>query len=101
MIREVKDHNALFADAQERYLQTRDKKVLADLGLDPNKKTVVIFMGSLGSSSVSEIVDKSCSNFKDFQVLIVTGKANDYTFNVWQRTVSPWKESKSVVIENT
>ena len=31
MIREVKDHNALFADAQERYLQTRDKKVLAEM----------------------------------------------------------------------
>ena len=34
----------------------KDTKVIEDLGLDPNKKTVVIFMGSLGSESVLNVI---------------------------------------------
>lgn len=53
----------------------KDEKVLKDLGLDPNKKTVVIFMGSLGSSSVN---DKLIDFFKkldgSYQVIYATGK---------------------------
>jgi len=52
----------------------KDKKVLLNLGLNPDKKTVVIFMGSLGSSSVN---DKLIDYFKllndDYQVVYATG----------------------------
>lgn len=52
-----------------------NKKVIADLGLDVDKKTVVIFMGSLGSSSVNE---KLIDYFKlldgSYQVVYATGK---------------------------
>lgn len=52
----------------------KNPKVLADLGLDPNKKTVVIFMGSLGSESVN---DKLVDYFKlldgSYQVVFATG----------------------------
>lgn len=52
-----------------------NKKVISDLGLDPNKKTVVIFMGSLGSSSVNE---KLMDYFKlldgSYQVVYGAGK---------------------------
>ena len=34
----------------------KDTKVIEDLGLDSNKKTVVIFMGSLGSESVLNVI---------------------------------------------
>ena len=51
--------------------------VISDLGLDPNKKTVVIFMGSLGSSSVNE---KLIEYFKkldgSYQVVYGTGKSH-------------------------
>lgn len=40
--------------SSKAYLVKKNDKVLTDLGLDPNKKTVVIFMGSLGSASVNE-----------------------------------------------
>lgn len=50
-------------------------KVISDLGLNPDKKTVVIFMGSLGSSSVNE---KLYDYFKlldgSYQVIYATGK---------------------------
>ena len=47
-----------------------------DFGLDKNKKTVLIVMGSLGSSTVNKVLLDSLNEFysKDYQVLIVTGK---------------------------
>lgn len=56
-----------------------DKK---EFGLDKNKKLVLIVMGSLGSSSVSEILKDSLCKFDNdkYEVVIVTGKNlyNDY-----------------------
>lgn len=53
----------------------KDKKIIKDLGLDPSKKTVCIFMGSLGSSSVN---DKLMDYFNDldgsYQVVYAAGK---------------------------
>ena len=55
----------------------KDDSVIKQLGLDPNKKTVVIFMGSLGSSSVNE---KLIEYFKKldgtYQVVYATGKSH-------------------------
>jgi len=54
----------------------RSDKALIDLGLDPNKKTVVIFMGSLGSESVNNVL---LDYFKlldgSYQVVYATGKS--------------------------
>lgn len=54
----------------------KDKAFLANYGLDPQKKTAVIFMGSLGSESVNKVLKQACSEWenKDYQVLIATGK---------------------------
>lgn len=55
---------------------------LESYGLDPNKPFVVCMMGSLGSSSVSKVLDEACPLFSDrYQVIIATGKSNDYTFS--------------------
>ena len=40
--------------SSKAYGVKKDRKVLSDMGLDPDKKTLVIFMGSLGSASVNE-----------------------------------------------
>ena len=52
----------------------KNSKVIKDLGLDPKKKTVVIFMGSLGSETVNE---KLYDYFKmldgTYQVVFATG----------------------------
>lgn len=52
-----------------------DPKVLTDLGLIAKKKTVVIFMGSLGSASVAQVIAEYLKDFKeDYQVVYATGK---------------------------
>lgn len=62
------------------FLVKKDENVIKDLGLNPDKKTVVIFMGSLGSASVNE---KLLDYFKlldgSYQVVFATGKSHyDY-----------------------
>lgn len=51
----------------------------SELGLDPNKKLILIVMGSLGASSVNNVLKETLPKIgnKPYQVLYVTGK-NDY-----------------------
>ena len=52
----------------------RDPSVITNLGLDPNLKTVVIFMGSLGSESVNtKLVDYFKLLDGSYQVVFATG----------------------------
>ena len=61
--------------SSKAYMLKQDKNVLKSLGLDPNKKTVVIFMGSLGSSSVNnKLVDYFKLLDGSYQVVYATGK---------------------------
>lgn len=61
--------------SSKAYLVKENKEVIKDLGLDTNKKTVVIFMGSLGSSSVNDVL---VEYFKltdgTYQIVYATGK---------------------------
>ncbi len=60
---------------------TFDDSCLKEIGLDPTIPFVLCMMGSLGSSSVSKVIDEACPLFDtDFQVVIATGKSNDYSF---------------------
>ena len=54
----------------------RNPEVIKEFGLDPNKKTVVIFMGSLGSKTVSKIVGEYIENLdhKNYQLIYATGR---------------------------
>ena len=55
----------------------KDPEVLLNLGLDPDKKTVVIFMGSLGSQTVNKVVIEYLNSLKgDYQVVYASGKQN-------------------------
>lgn len=54
----------------------KDKKVLEDLGLNPNKKTVVVFMGSLGSETVNKtLLDYFNLTDGSYQIIYATGKS--------------------------
>lgn len=58
-----------------------DPAASAAYGINAAKPFVVFMMGSLGSESVSAVIDEACSMFdKSFQILIAAGKANDYTY---------------------
>ena len=55
----------------------KDPEVLLNLGLDPDKKTVVIFMGSLGSQTVNKVVIEYLNSLKgDYQVIYASGNQN-------------------------
>lgn len=55
----------------------KDPEVLLNLGLNPDKKTVVIFMGSLGSQTVNKVVIEYLNSLKgDYQVIYASGKQN-------------------------
>lgn len=63
--------------SSKAYNIKKNKDVIKQLGLDPNKKTVVIFMGSLGSSTVNEkLIDYFNIMNDDYQVIFSTGKAH-------------------------
>lgn len=58
-----------------------DSQILKEYGLDPEKPFVIVMMGSLGSASVSKVLDEACEMFDDtYQVIIASGKSNSYTF---------------------
>ncbi len=61
--------------ATEVINEVGDRDILRQYNLDNNKKTVLIFMGSLGSETVNEVIMNSLSKFakKDYQVLYITG----------------------------
>ena len=60
-----------------------DKK---ELGLSKSKKLVLIVMGSLGSSSVNEVLKGTLNKFdKKYEVVIVTGKNYYEEFNKLER----------------
>lgn len=55
----------------------KDPKIIKKMGLDPNKKTVVIFMGSLGSQTVNKIIlDYFKLTDGSYQIIYATGKQN-------------------------
>lgn len=59
-----------------------DRKEVESMGLDPDRPFVVFMMGSLGSSSVSAVIDEACDLIDaSVQIIIASGKDNDYTFH--------------------
>lgn len=54
-----------------------DLDYFISLGLDPNMKTIMVVMGSLGSSSVNELMEKALGQVDpSLQILYVCGKDN-------------------------
>ncbi|MCR4632879.1 MAG: undecaprenyldiphospho-muramoylpentapeptide beta-N-acetylglucosaminyltransferase [Erysipelotrichaceae bacterium] len=63
--------------SSKAYEVKQDKEVIRKLGLDPDKKTVVIFMGSLGSSSVNEkLLDFFPLCDGSYQIIYATGPSH-------------------------
>ena len=61
--------------------RTIDPAACEAYGIRQGTPFAVFMMGSLGSATVSKVIDEACSLFDpDFEVLIASGKANSYTF---------------------
>lgn len=64
----------------------KDPEYFASLGLDPSRKTIMIVMGSLGSSSVNELMEKALEKVDpSLQILYVAGKDNSQDLNRFDR----------------
>ena len=61
--------------------KSADRSLLETYGIDADRPFVLVMMGSLGSGSLSKIIDDACRGVKDYQVLIAAGKKNPYTFS--------------------
>jgi UDP-N-acetylglucosamine--N-acetylmuramyl-(pentapeptide) pyrophosphoryl-undecaprenol N-acetylglucosamine transferase len=61
-----------------------DEDYYASLGLSDDKKTILIMMGSLGSSSVNELMRSALKGIDEgLQFLYVCGKANDSNLDLF------------------
>ncbi|WP_276927304.1 undecaprenyldiphospho-muramoylpentapeptide beta-N-acetylglucosaminyltransferase [Faecalibaculum rodentium] len=57
---------------------TGDRQVLESLGLDPSKKTILVMMGSLGSTTMNDIMQQVLARpVEGLQFLFVTGRGNE------------------------
>lgn len=78
-----------------------DPSVLQKMGLDPEIPFVVFMMGSLGSSSVSRVIDEACALFDpSFQVVIAAGRSNEYTFTTGSQgriRIVPYVDGKAML----
>ena len=58
--------------------EKEDRSCIKEIGLDPNKKTVLIFMGSLGSDSVDKVLlEYFTKTSGDYQIIYARGKDCD------------------------
>lgn len=58
--------------------EKEDRDCIKEVGLDPSKKTIVIFMGSLGSSSVDKILlDYFSKTDGSYQIIYARGNDHD------------------------
>ncbi len=77
-----KKKTVLTGNPRSEEILKAEKLLKNDLGFDENKKLVVIVMGSLGSTTMTDRLKEIIEGFenKSYQVLIITGKAyfNNY-----------------------
>ena len=60
---------------EKSFLDHRDKEtVLTELGLSPDKLTVLLMGGSFGAGNIKETLEDLLTIDRDFQVLVVTGR---------------------------
>lgn len=60
---------------EKSFLNHRDKEtVLTELGLSPDKLTVLLMGGSFGAGNIKETLEDLLTIDRDFQILVVTGR---------------------------
>lgn len=78
-----------------------DPELIRSYGLDPMKPFAVFMMGSLGSSSVSKVIDEAIPLMDhSYQILVAAGKANDYVYqtkNTDRIAIVPYIDGKKML----
>lgn len=69
------------------YVKQNKNKILKEIGLNPQKTTLLIMAGSFGVTNILDIYNKIVSIDVDFQIIIITGK-NKRLYKTFKRRLS-------------
>lgn len=83
---------------EKSFLSHKDKEVvLAELGLSPDKLTVLLMGGSFGAGNIKETLDELLEIDRDFQILVVTGR-NESLKEKIDKKINSTEHNKTVCV---
>ena len=83
---------------EKSFLSHRDKEaVLSELGLSPNKLTVLLMGGSFGAGNIKATLDELISVDRDFQIIVITGR-NESLREKLEKNLALHHHDKDIVV---
>lgn len=83
---------------EKSFMENRDREtVLNELGLDPNKKTVLLMGGSFGAGNIKGTLDELSTIDRDFQMLVITGR-NESLKNDIEKRIEGYNSNISIKV---
>lgn len=83
---------------EKSFLSHRDKEaVLSELGLSPNKLTVLLMGGSFGAGNIKATLDELISVNRDFQIIVITGR-NESLREKLEKNLALHHHDKDIVV---
>ena len=83
---------------EKSFLSHRDKEtVLSELGLSPNKLTVLLMGGSFGAGNIKATLDELISINRDFQIIVITGR-NESLREKLEKNLALHHHDKDIVV---
>lgn len=83
---------------EKSFLSHRDKEaVLSELGLSPNKLTVLLMGGSFGAGNIKVTLDELISINRDFQIIVITGR-NESLREKLEKNLALHHHDKDIVV---
>ena len=83
---------------EKSFMESRPREeVLTELGLDPEKKTVLLMGGSFGAGNIKGTLDDLSEIDRDFQILVITGR-NEHLKTALEERVAGYDTSIDIRI---
>ena len=83
---------------EKSFLSHRDKEtVLSELGLSPDKLTVLLMGGSFGAGNIKETLDELIHIDRDFQIIVITGR-NESLREKLEKNLALHNPDKDIVV---
>ena len=84
---------------EKSFLQHRDREtVLAELGFDKDKLTVLLMGGSFGAGNIKETLEEMLDIDRDFQILVITGRNESLKEKIEKRLETHISDKKVCVL---
>lgn len=83
---------------EKSFLSNRDKEtVLKELGLSPDKITVLLMGGSFGAGNIKETLEELLDINRDFQILVITGR-NEHLKEKIDKKIFSTEQNKTICV---